>query len=102
MEGTVERRKSMNRGAREEESKSGKRGVEREKEKTMVKRRCVNPFSTNNLRKVFEGVGFPCDDSCGGSCSSSVCVLVGLLGATDVQVSSLSVGVLGEDSYSGF
>ena len=36
VEGTVERRKNMNKYAREEESKSGKREVERENEKTEV------------------------------------------------------------------
>ena len=36
---------NMNKEAKEEESKSGKRDVEREEEKAVLKRRCVNPNS---------------------------------------------------------
>ena len=45
MEGTEERRKDMDKKAREEESRSGKRELEREEEKTVIKRRCVNLIS---------------------------------------------------------
>ena len=48
VEGTAQR-KNMNKEAREEESKSGKREVEREKEKTVIKRRCVNALSRSNF-----------------------------------------------------
>ena len=41
-----EERADMNgKKAEEEESKCGKSEVEREVEKTVIKRRCVNPFS---------------------------------------------------------
>ena len=50
MEITEEGRKNMNEEAKQEESKSGKREVEREEEKIVIKRRCVNPFSSD----VFE------------------------------------------------
>ena len=54
----------MNKEAKEEDSKSGKREVEREEVKTVVKRRWVNPLSTNNFEDFVPGrcwkvLGFP-------------------------------------------
>ena len=44
-EGIEERRKDIENKSREKESRSGKREVERDEEKTVVvKRWCVNPF----------------------------------------------------------
>ena len=53
----------------EHENKNGKREVEREEEKTVIKRRCVNPIT----RDVFEefcpvGESESVGDSCGGFC----------------------------------
>ena len=67
VEGTEERRKKMDKEAREEESRSGKReGEKGEEEAVGVKRRCVNPFSSD----VFEEFT-PVEDS--DSCGDSVC-----------------------------
>ena len=105
MEGIEERRKDREEHVREGESRSGKREVEREEEKTfVVKRNCVDPFSSD----VFEEF-FPVDDSgsfgCSGdalhgdSCGFTGCVLAVSSGAfvvADVSVSPSSCGVLGE------
>ena len=96
VEDTVEGRKNMNKEAREEESKSGKREVERKEVKTVVKRKWVNPLSRYSFENFVPGrrwkvLGFLCS----GSCGSSVCVPVrplGVHGVTDVPVSSLLVG----------
>ena len=74
----------------------------------MLKIRCVNPLSRNYFEELspmeeLEGVGDSCGDTCGDSSGFSVCVLVELTsvhGVTDVLVSSSSVGVLGEGSFS--
>ena len=56
------------------------------REETVVKRRCVTPFSRGNFEEfspveVLGDFGFLCSGSCGGSCGgsggSSVCVICG-------------------------
>ena len=103
--GRHRRRKNIEEHVREGESRSGKREVKREEEKTYVaKRKCVNPLSS----VVFEGFG-PVDDSGsfgssgddfhGDSCGFTGCVLAvssGALVVADVSVSPSSCGVLGE------
>ena len=49
MRGTEEGRKKVSKEAKDEESKSGKREVGREKKNTIVKRRCVHSLSINNF-----------------------------------------------------
>ena len=98
VESTEERRNDMDKEAREEESMSGKRVVQREEEKTVVKRRCVNRFPDAILRifipwKCWVVFGCRCGDPCGGSGGSSE------WGVRGVPVSPWLVG-LGVDSLS--
>ena len=109
VECTEEGRKKRNTEAKEEESKSGKREVVREDEKTVIKRRCVNPLSCDVFEKFsprdeLESSGNSWVDVCGGSCGFSVCLPLGspgVLVVTVVLVSTLSTGVLGEGVLSG-
>ena len=100
-----ERRKDREGHVREGESRSGKREVEREEEKTsVVKSNCVDPIAND----VFEGFftvddsgsfGGSGDDLQGDSCGFTECVLAVSSGAfvvADVSVSPSSCGVLGE------
>ena len=84
LEGIEERRKDMDKKAREEESRSGKREVEREEEIEECR-----PMDDSG------SFGDSCSDLCGDSCGFSECVPV----AIDLSVSP-SVGVLGEVSLS--
>ena len=105
VEGMEERRKDIEKKVGGEESRSSKREVEREDEKTVVlKRGCVNPFSSDVFEEfgAMDDVGsfgdswddFHCD-----SCGFSECVPAvssGVPVVTDVSVSPSSVGVVGE------
>ena len=76
VEGTEERRKEMDKEAREEERRSGKREVEMEKGETVVKRRCVNPFSSVFVEEIDPvDVGEISGVLGGGSGGLSVCGL---------------------------
>ena len=78
MESTEEGRKNMNEEAKQEESKSGKREVEREEEKIVIKRRCVTPFPVMFLRNSVPRMSWKVLgilDFCSDSCVFSVCVL---------------------------
>ena len=77
----------------EDENTNGKREVERGEEKTVTKKRCVNPIPSD----VFEEFG-PLEDSESfeDSCGFSECVLA----VTVVLVFPSSVGVRGEDFLS--
>ena len=77
VESTEESKTDMDKKAREEESRCGKR-EERERRGNGGQRRCVNPFSRGNFEdscpvEVLGDLGFPCGGSCGGSGGSSVC-----------------------------
>ena len=50
--GTEEGRKTIDEEVKEEECKSGNREVEREEEKTVIKRRCVNPLSSEHVEEL--------------------------------------------------
>ena len=93
----VEEEKAQLEGKREtgeEESKSWKREVEREEEKTAIKRRCVHPISedvVDELRPMVESerVGDSCGDGygtsvCGPAVSSCVFVVTGVLVSSSV------------------
>ena len=104
IKGTEERRKDMDKEAREKESRSGKREVEREKEETAVKRRCVNPFSSVFFKEL-DVWGFlgSCGVLGGGSGGSSVCELAGSsgeAGVCGVLVSPWAVSELGKVHFS--
>ena len=89
---------------REEESRSGTRDVERAEEKTVVFKRCADPYSSD----VFEEFGSTDDlgsfgdsweDLHGDSFGFSECVPAvssGVPVVTDVSDSPPSVGVLGD------
>ena len=104
VEGKEEGRKDREETVREEESRSGKRDVEREGGETVVKRRCETPFSRGNFEEfspveVLGDFGF----LCGGSGGSSVCGSAGtpgMLSVLGLLVSPWLVGDLGVDSAS--
>ena len=66
VEDIEERRKNREEKAREEESRSGDRKVEREKERTVIKRVCVNLTSSDGFEEFS-----PADDSGSFGCSWS-------------------------------
>ena len=79
----------------------------RDEEKTVIKRMCVNPNSSDVSEEFSpmdesESFGDSCYDSCGDSCGFSVCVpAVSSCGldVTNVSVSLSLMSVLGDDYF---
>ena len=76
--------------------------VKREEEKTVIKRRCVNRFSSDVFKEFGPmdesgSFGESCGDFCGDSCGFSMCApAVSSCVLVVNSVSLASVGVLGE------
>ena len=107
----TKKRENVNEEAKEEENKRGKREVEKEDDKMVFKKRCANSSSSSSdffedcsSLEGSESFGDSRGHFCGGSCGFSVRVPArspGVPVVTDVLVSHLSVGALGEDFLSG-
>ena len=78
VEGKEEERKRLNEEATREESKSGKREVEGERERVEIKRRCVDRVSTE-VSEDFSPISEV--ESVGNSFGFSVCACCAFLGA---------------------
>ena len=76
VEGIEERRKDREEKVREKEGRSGKERREKRRKRLLLKRRCVDPFSSDVVEEVC-----PTDecDSVGDSCGFLLCLRVCLM-----------------------